>query len=404
MKAGGADRFGEALRAAGTAMRAHRLRTFLTMLGIVIGIASVACAVALGEGGRERVLADIRQMGTNTLDIYPDKQSGDETLVHSVHNLTGADLDALSEQPYIDSLTPTVATQALLRFDNVSFKGLINGVGEQYFRVHGLKFAAGQAFSSRDMRELAQVAVIDENARDRIFSRAEDALGQVIFLSNMPVRIVGVVKIRGGILVANPNLNVWVPYTAVLGRLLGGASLQSITARIREGTPMEQASDAAARMLLARHGRKDFFISNTDTVRNAVESASATMRLLIASIAVISLLVGGIGVMNIMLVSVTERAREIGIRIAVGARRSDILQQFLIESTLVCLASGFLGVVLAVGIGWAFSHMSNDFPMIFSTDSMIASLTVSTVIGVASGYLPARQAASIDPVEALARE
>jgi macrolide transport system ATP-binding/permease protein len=393
----------DALRMSLLAMRAHRLRTFLTMLGIIIGIASVASVVALGAGGRERVLSDIRGIGTNTLDIYPGKDWGDEKAA-SIQTLTPADAEVLAQQSYVDSVTPTVSTQDSIRFGNVSLSSLINGVGEHYFRVHDVEVTLGQVFSANDTRELAQVVVIDENTRQKLFAAGEDPIGRVIFLGKMPVRVIGVATSKGNVFASDQNLNVWVPYTAALGRMLGPVSLRSITTRIRDNAPVDGATAAVTQLLTARHGRKDFFIFNADTIRKTIESTTATLTLLIASIAVISLIVGGIGVMNIMLVSVTERTREIGIRTAVGARQSDILQQFLIEAVLVCLIGGALGVALALAIGFIYSYLSSTFPMIFSPFSIIASIAVSTVIGVAFGYLPARYAARLNPIDALARE
>jgi macrolide transport system ATP-binding/permease protein len=393
----------EALRMSLLAMRAHRLRSFLTMLGIIIGIASVASVVALGAGGRERVLSDIRGIGTNTLDIYPGKDWGDEN-AGSIRTLSPADADALAQQSYVDSVTPTVSSQGFLRFGNVSVSGSINGVGEQYFRVHEVDVAAGRPFSQADTRDLAQVALIDDHTREKLFRHGEAPIGQIIFLGKVSVRVIGVVKPQGNMYGLDRNLNVWMPYTSVFGRMLGPVPLRSITARIRDDAPMEAAEADVTHLLTARHGRKDFFVFNADTIRKTVESTTSTLTLLIASIAVISLIVGGIGVMNIMLVSVTERTREIGIRTAVGARQSDILQQFLIEAVLLCLIGGVLGVALALSVGLVYSHLSTTLPMIFSLFSIAAALAVSTVIGVAFGYLPARRAAGLNPIDALARE
>jgi macrolide transport system ATP-binding/permease protein len=397
------DRAIEALRMALLAMRAHRLRTFLTMLGIIIGVASVASVVALAAGGRERVLADIRGIGTNTLDIYPGKDWGDEKAA-SIQTLTAADAQALAQQSYVDGVTPMVTTPVSVRFGNISVSSLVNGVGEQYFRVHNFQVTKGQVFSEEDTLQLAQVAVIDENTLQKLFAGGEDPVGQVVFLGRMPVRVIGVANSKGNVFAASQNLNVWVPYTAVLGRMLGNSPLRSITARVSDMVPVDVAASAVTQLLTARHGRKDFFLFNSDTIRKTVESTTATLALLIASIAVISLVVGAIGVMNTMLISVTERTREIGIRTAVGARRSDILQQFLIEAVLVCVIGGVLGVTLALVAGFIHSHLSTRFPVSFSPISIIAALGVSTVIGVAFGYLPARHAAQLDPVEALARE
>ena len=397
------DRLVEALRMALLAMSAHRLRTFLTMLGIIIGIASVACVVALGTGARERVLSDIRGMGTNTLDIYPGQEAGDPNATR-IRTLSPADATLLAHQSYVDGVTPTVSTLSTVRFGNVSASGLISGVGEEFFRIHHFDITAGQIFSKDDIRELAQVAVIDETTRQKLFVDGGNPIGRVIFLGRMPVRVLGVAQSTGNPFMSGQDLTVWVPYTAALGRLLGPTPLRSITARIADIASMEVAANAVTQLLVARHGRKDFFIFNTDSIRKTVESTTATLTLLIASIAVISLVVGGIGVMNIMLVSVTERTREIGIRTALGARRSDILTQFLTEAVLVCLSGGILGIVLALAIGLLCSHLSANLPMIFSPFPLIAGIVFSTLMGVGFGYLPARRASRLDPVAALVRE
>jgi macrolide transport system ATP-binding/permease protein len=393
---------GEALRSALTAMRAHRLRTFLTMLGIVIGIASVASVVALGIGGREKVLSDIRALGTNSLYIYPGHGWGDERAT-SIKTLAASDAIALGEQSYVDSVSPLVSSTASIRFRNLSISGSINGVGAAYFRVHAFKVQAGSTFSQEDVRELSQVAVIDDKANERLFA-GQDPIGRVILIGKMPVRVIGVAKPAGELFSSGGSLNVWLPFTSVIGRLMGPTSLRSIIVRVRDDATMERAAAAVTDLLTRRHGMKDFLFFNTDTIRKSVESATATMTLLISSIAIISLIVGGIGVMNIMLVSVTERTREIGIRMAVGARQRDIRQQFLIEAIVVCVIGGTLGILLALLIGVIIGYTSSPFPMVFSPTSIVAALIVSTLIGIGFGYFPARQAAGLDPVEALARE
>jgi macrolide transport system ATP-binding/permease protein len=396
------DRAAETLSLALLAMKAHRLRTFLTMLGIIIGIASVASVVALGEGGQRRILADIRGIGTNTIDIYPGDW-GDEKSA-SIHTLTPADADALSEASFVDSVTPSVTTSASLRFGNVSLNGSISGVGEQYFRAHGISMVEGNPFTAADVRSLAQVVVIDDTSRQKLFPERQQPLGQVIFLGKVPCRVIGVAKGGGSPFMATQNLNVWAPYSTIMGRMLGEPYLRGITVRIKDEVPTDLAAAAVSKLLRKRHGRKDFYLFNSDTIRNAIKSTTATLTLLIASIALISLIVGGIGVMNIMLVSVTERTREIGVRTAVGARRSDILRQFLIEAVLICLIGGALGVALALAVGLAFSYWSSNFSMVFSTSSIVTAVAVSTAIGVVFGFLPARNAARLDPVGALARE
>ena len=395
--------FLEAFRMALRAMVSRRLRTFLTMLGIIIGIASVASVVALGRGGQERVLASIRIIGTNTIDVYPGNNIGDERAA-SIHTLVPADAEAIAQQGHIDSVTPAVSKIATVRYGNVSVSGNINGVGENYFRVHDVAFSKGRGFSVAETSRLIQVVVIDENLSKALFTSGQDPIGQIIILEDVPFRVIGVTKSKQYMEYLGAGLNAWAPYTSVMGRILGQQHLKSISARVGDDSPTDIVADVITRLLTQRHGRKDFFIYNTDTIRKAVEDSTATMTLVVASIAVISLFVGGIGVMNIMLVSVTERTREIGVRTAVGARRGDILRQFLIEAVMVCLIGGMLGVVLAFAVSLFFSRIFTDFPMIFSTSSIVAAVAVSTVIGVVFGFIPARHAACLDPIEALARE
>ncbi|MEQ4616772.1 MAG: MacB family efflux pump subunit [Corticimicrobacter sp.] len=401
--AGGLERLREALRMALLAMNAHRLRTFLTMLGIIIGIASVVSVVALGEGSRQRILSDINAMGTNTMDIMSGRGFGDERSAR-VQTLIPDDARAIAAAPWVDSVTPNVSTSASLRYRNVSATGTINGVNEQYFRVRGLELQQGVGLSADSVRRQSQDVIIDENTRKTLFGD-QDPLGQIIMLGTIPGRIIGVVKAKPSMFGSSESLNVWIPYTTAMHRILGQSHLRSITVRVDDGTSMEDAEAALTQLLTRRHGTQDFFIINTDSIRQTIESTTATMTLLISSIALISLLVGGIGVMNIMLVSVTERTREIGVRMAVGARQSDILIQFLIEAVLVCLVGGLLGISLALGLGPLLAQISDGtFNMIYSTNSMVAAFLCSTLIGIAFGFLPARNAARLNPVDALARD
>ncbi|GAB1577305.1 MacB family efflux pump subunit [Bordetella petrii] len=398
------ERANESLHMALLAMNAHRLRTFLTMLGIVIGIAAVVSVVALGEGSRQKILADISEIGTNTVDIYPGKDFGDEKAA-TIRTLVPADADALARQAYVDSVTPVASTTASLRYRNVSVNGSIQGVGEQFFRVRGLKLAQGQFFDGEAVTRRAQEVVIDDNTRKTLFGNHTDPVGQVIFLGTVPARVIGVTERKESMFGDGQTLNVWIPYTTALSRVLGQQHLRSITVRVSDTVPTKAAEQAITRLMLQRHGTKDFFVFNTDTIRQTIERTTATMTLLVSAIAIISLVVGGIGVMNIMLVSVTERTREIGVRMAVGARRSDIMQQFLIEAVLVCLIGGMLGILLSLGLGVVVAQASGgSFHLIYSGASMVAAFVCSTLIGVGFGYLPARNAARLDPVESLARE
>ena len=398
------SRLREALLMALLAMRAHKLRTFLTMLGIIIGIASVVSVVALGTGSQQRVLSDISSLGTNTLEIFPGKDFGD-VRSGKIKTLVVADADALRQLPYVAGVTPTVSTSSTVRFGSLESNAQVNGVGAEYFSVKGSKIASGSFFDATSVRNRTQDAVIDENTRKTLFADEEGgAVGKVILIGTTPARIVGVMQPQQGGFGSSSRLSIYMPYTTVQARFLGDSSLRSITVRVADDTDTGLAEEAVTQFLTVRHGSKDFFIINTDDIRQTITSTTQTLTLLIAAIAVISLVVGGIGVMNIMLVSVSERVSEIGVRMAVGARQSDILQQFLIEAVLVCLIGGLLGIGAALGFGVVFSMFGSTFTLVYSTTSIVLAFVCSTAIGVVFGFLPARNASRLDPVVALSRD
>ena len=396
------DRFSEAFRMALRAMNAHRMRTFLTMLGIIIGIASVVSVVALGTGARQAILSNIASLGTNTIEVYPGAGFGD-LRASLVETLTPSDSAALAQQPFVDSATPTVATSATVLQGNRSATAQVQGVSEQYFRVHGLEIGEGAFFTQPAVDQYRQVVVIDANTRARFFGARDNPIGQTLLLGNVPVRVVGVTKKQAAGGGDASMLAVWAPYTTVSARMLGQTHVSSITVRVSDAISMDAAEQAIARLLVRRHGSRDFYMSNNAQIRESIEQTTGILTMMISSIAAIALLVGGIGVMNIMLVSVTERTREIGVRMAVGARRSDILQQFLIESVLVCLLGGLLGIGMALALGGALAVADVGFNLVFSAASIIAAFACSSLIGIAFGFLPARRAAQLDPVEALIR-
>lgn len=395
------DRFKDAFKMAILSMCSQRLRSFLTMLGIIIGIASVVSVVALGEGSRQQILADISAIGTSTLEIYPGSGFGDRN-ASKITTLRSVDAEALSQESYIHSATPNVSTSVYFRNGNQALSGTVSGVGEQFFAVKGYNIIRGKAFNVNSITHFAQDAVIDENTVKRLFPN-QDPIGQVFYVGQLPVKVIGVAarKNQGW---SNENLNVWLPYSTVINRMLGQTKLRSITVRVKDDVDLSVAEQAIERLMLKRHGIKDFFIFNSDSIRQTIESTTATMTLLVSAIALISLVVGGIGVMNIMLVSVTERTREIGVRMAVGARSSDILQQFLIEAVLVCLIGGTLGIVLSLIIGAVFAYFVTTFAMSFSLSAIVAAFTCSSFIGIIFGYFPAKRAAKLDPIYALERE
>ncbi|MGN6085897.1 MacB family efflux pump subunit [Trinickia sp.] len=394
----------QALASAWAALLAHRLRTGLTMLGIVIGIMAVVSIVAIGEGAKRYMLDEISAMGTNTIDIYPGRDWGDSD-ADQIKTLVAADVQALVNEPYVDSVTPGVYRSATVRHGNVDVRAAVSGVGERFFQVRGVTLAQGIAFDADAVRRHAQVAVLDANARRKLFGAHTDPIGQTILVGNVPCIVIGVAAEKdtrwgGGM----SDLSVWVPYTTAGARLFGGRRLDGITVRIKAGQPGEAAERGIVELLTRRHGRKDFFTYNMDSVVKTVRSTGRALTLLLSLVAVVSLIVGGIGVMNIMLVSVTERTREIGIRMAVGARRADVMLQFLVEAVLVCLMGGAIGIALSFGAGAVFSAFVHQWSMVFSMGSVVFAVACSTAIGVAFGFIPARNAARLDPVEALARD
>jgi len=395
-------RFAEAFKMALIAMTSHRMRTLLTMLGIVIGITSVVSVVALGQGAQQKVIKDISSMGTNVIDVNPGKDWGDEDAA-SIQTLVPSDLEALKAQVYVDSASPATGGGQLLRYRNVTANASVNGVGEQYFRVKGYELAKGMAFTAGDVKQQAQVAVIDQNTNKKFFAK-EDPLGKIIFIGSLPCRVIGVTREKEGPMGNSSNLEAWIPSSAAMNRLLGQQYFSSITVRVKEGISNQIAEQSIIKLLKQRHGRKDFYTNSSDSIMKTINKTTTTLKLMISAIAVISLVVGGIGVMNIMLVSVTERTHEIGIRMAVGARQEDIMQQFLIESVLVCLLGGMIGIILSYGVGMVFSLLVTSFAMKFSIMSIVSAFLCSTLIGVIFGFLPARNAARLDPIEALARE
>ncbi|WP_312086614.1 MacB family efflux pump subunit [Acinetobacter variabilis] len=399
------DRLGEAFRMALLAMNAHRMRTFLTMLGIIIGIASVVSVVALGNGSQKQILENISSLGTNTITVFQGRGFGDNSRTAQVKTLIPNDATALSEQPYVDGVSPSVNSSVTGRFKEIEASTTVNGVSEDFFYVKGMNFESGQPFDKESVTEQAQDVVIDSNTKNTFFADGTNPVGQVILLGSVPSRVIGVIEEQKSMMGNSDSLNVYLPYSTVMSRMLGQSNVRSIIVRIKDEYPSAAAENAILSLLVQRHGAQDVFTQNSDSIRETIQETTQTMTLLVSAIAVISLVVGGIGVMNIMLVSVTERTQEIGVRMAVGARQSDILQQFLIEAVLVCILGGILGVLLSLGIGQLITHFAGGtFQMAYSTTSIVAAFVCSSLIGIVFGFIPARNAARLNPVDALSRE
>ena len=392
---------GEAAVMAARNMAGHRMRTLLTMLGIVIGVTSVVSVTAVGEGSRRQVMTQLQSLGTNTIDLNPGRGFGDQR-AGTKKPLTPGDAQAIAGLDYVDGVSPVVVASVVVRRGNVERTATIRGVGAAHFHVRGFTIRDGKAFDARAVAMQAQDAVIDEQTRLALFADGASPLGQPILLGSVPVRVVGIVQ-RPRSPFLDTGLAIYVPYTTALTRLSGAGALSSITMRIKDGVPTKLAEAGVQALLKQRHGSIDFFVNNTESFRQTVAQSEGALSLLIASIALISLVVGGIGVMNIMLVTVSERTQEIGIRMAVGARRADILRQFLIEAVLVCLLGGLVGIVLSVVIATVTNHVAGSSKMPISGAAIAVAFVVSSTIGIVFGYLPARKASRMNPIEALAR-
>lgn len=397
------DQFAEACKMSIQAIIAHKMRSLLTMLGIIIGIAAVVSVVALGKGSQEKILSDINSMGTNTISIYPGKGFGDRRSSR-IKTLTVADSQAIAKLSYVESTTPSTSSSGTLTYQNTDLTASVYGAGEKYFDVRGLKLAQGRLFDTNDVKENAQVVVIDNNTVNKLFAQGVNPLGKTILFKKRPLTVIGILEKEKNAFGGSDSLNLYTPYTTLMNQISGDKHISSIAVKVKDNIDSQTAEKGVKELLLARHGVEDFFMQNSDSIKQTIESTTSTMTMLISCIALISLVVGGIGVMNIMLVSVTERTKEIGVRMAIGARQSNILQQFLIEAILLCLIGGVSGVLISFGLAAIFNHFVTDFAMSFSTASIVGAVVCSTAIGVIFGYMPAKNASKLNPIDALAHD
>ena len=394
------DQLVESFKMATSAIMAHKLRALLTMLGIVIGIASVISVVALGRGTQQQVLSNINSLGTNTMTIMNGTGFGDRR-ANLTKNLTVSDAELLNKQGFVDSTTPLSNLSATVIYGNTNVTGSVNGVGEQYLNVKGMKMVSGRFFNDSEVKEAAQVVVIDANTQKDLGIIAP-VEGKVILIDKKPLKIIGLAEESNNM--HQTSLKLWTPYTTLMQRISGEKHIDSLTVKVKDEVESQTAEKSVISLLSVKHGKKDFFIMNSDTIKQTITSTTNTLTLLISSIALISLVVGGIGVMNIMLVSVTERTKEIGVRMAIGAKQRNILQQFLIEAILICLLGGVIGILLAGTIITLFNTLGSNFKMLLSLESVVLAVFFSTLIGVVFGYMPAKNASKLNPIVALSQE
>jgi len=395
------DRFKESFKMSISSIFAHKLRSILTMLGIIIGVMSVICVIALGKGSQEQIMSSIKRIGTNTIEIFPGSGFGDMRSGR-IKTLTRDDASYLAKQNFLDYSTPNTNTSGVITYANKNINGSLRGGGKDSLAVNGITLQSGRTFSADDIENSRAVVIIDQNAKNELFAD-ENPIGKTIFFNRRPLSIIGVAAPNDAF-GSSENVRIYAPYTSVINNITGDRYIHSITVKVKDDIDSQAAEERVKKLLSQKHGKSDFFTFNSDTIKQTVESTTQTMQLLIASIAAISLIVGGIGVMNIMLVSVTERTKEIGIRMAIGARKSDILQQFLIEAVLLCVLSGIIGVILAFFAGEIFNWLNLDFVMRFSVAPVVLSIVASSAIGIIFGYIPAFQASKLNPIDALLQE
>ncbi len=401
------------IRVAFRALVRNKLRAALTMLGIIIGVAAVIAMVSIGQGAQASVAAQIEAIGTNLLFVSAGAQNvggvrsgaGDT----GTNSLTVEDLEAIRrEVPSVSMVTPAVTSRSQLVYGNMNWSTSVQGVSEQYPEIRKWTIQNGEFFNEADVRTAGRVMVIGQTIADNLFS-GSDPVGQTLRVMNLPFRVVGVMARKGQDQQGRDQDDVaFSPYTTVQKKILGSPRLQvayvSAISQDATYTAQSQITDLLRqRHNLSSNEPDDFTVRNMSDIAEAANETNSIMTILLGSIASVSLLVGGIGIMNIMLVSVTERTREIGIRMAIGARSSAVRSQFLIESIVLSLAGGMVGIVLGITVSVAIPRMLG-WPTLVSTLAIIGSVVFSAAVGIFFGYYPARKAAALDPIEALRYE
>lgn len=391
----------EASKTALRALRVNFFRTALTLLGIIIGVAAVVTMLAIGNGSKAKILDQISAMGTNLLSVRPGaagvRSSGDNA------TLLKSDALALIDLQNVDAVLPERSGRKTLRVGNTDYAVSIQGVGASFPYVRDWDVARGTFFTERDEASSAPVIVLGHTAYKTLFPFGDDPIRTYVLVGNIPFEIVGVMEEKGAApWGGDQDDTAFVPYTTALVRLFGQNYLNSITVRVNDLARISETEAAITETLRNRHGTENFNVRNTASLLEMVTATQNTLTILLGTVAAISLLVGGIGVMNIMLVSVTERTREIGIRMATGARQRDIMLQFNTEAAVVCTIGGVLGVLCGFLAGWVLTLFGVS--IVYSVMPALLAFSCAFGTGVLFGYLPARKAARLDPVVALSSE
>jgi len=400
------------------AIAANKLRSFLTMLGIIIGVASVITMLAIGQGSKKSIQSQIAEMGSNMIMIQPgaDMRGGVRQDASSMETLKLTDYQSIKDNcKYISAISPTVNSSGQFIYGNNNTPSSIYGVIPDYLTIRQLSVEDGEMFTDADIKSSAKVCILGKTVVDNLFPNGEEPVGKVVRFNSIPFRVIGVLKSKGynSMGMDQDNL-VLAPYTTIMKRILAITYIQGINCSAITEDMTDNATEEITSILRQNHKLKDatdtssaddddFTIRSQEELATMMNSTTDLMTILLACIAGISLLVGGIGIMNIMYVSVTERTKEIGLRMSVGARGVDILSQFLIEAILLSVTGGIIGVLLGVGASYAVNILAK-WPILIQPWSVLLSFIVCTATGVFFGWYPAKKAAQLDPIEAIRYE
>lgn len=400
------------------AIAANKMRSFLTALGIIIGIAAVITMLAIGQGSKASIKANIAEMGSNMIMISPgaDMRGGVRQDASSMETLKQADYQSIKDEcNYISAISPTVNSSGQLIYGNNNTQSSIYGVNQDYLSIRQLKVADGEMFTDTDIKAASKVCFWGQTVVDYLFPDGSDPIGKVVRFNSIPFRVIGVLKKKGyNSMGMDQDDLVLAPYTTVMKRIMAQTYLGGIVCSAITEEASQPAQDQITEILRRNHKLKDatdtteadeddFNIRSQEEISSMMNSTMSTITILLGSVAGISLLVGGIGIMNIMYVSVTERTREIGLRMSVGARGIDILNQFLIEAILLSVTGGIIGVILGVSLSLSLNYFFHIATQI-EPWSIIMSFAVCTFTGVFFGWYPAKKAARLDPIEAIRYE
>lgn len=402
---------GNLLKIALKALNNNKLRCFLTMLGIIIGVASVITMLAIGQGSKNSIKAQISEMGSNMIMIHPGnmQRGGVRQSADDMQTLEVADFEALQTVKGVAAISPSVNSAGQLVNGNNNWPSSIYGVTPEYLDIRKLKVKDGAMFTEHDIKSAAKVCIIGKTVADNLFPNGDNPVGRVIRFGKIPLTVIGVLESKGTNSMGMDQDDVVIaPYTTVMKRILAIDYIQGIFASAVDENRTEETIDQITEVLRTRHkiqegADDDFEIRSQQELSQMMNSTSDMMTVLLACIAGISLLVGGIGIMNIMYVSVTERTREIGLRMSIGARGVDILSQFLIEAVIISVSGGIIGILVGCVATWLVNIIAH-WPVYIQLYSVLLSFAVCTITGIFFGWYPAKKAAGLDPIEAIRYE